>query len=649
MRTQWKTDNTDEERAHVQVRFRAVLIGTLLIIPNNYWVIQMEKVRPGPYPTIISLFLNAILILLLLLIINKILYRFSPRTAFNRAELLLIYLMVCIGSAFAGHDMVPVLIQMAAHPYQFATDSNNWKTTMLPHLPAPLVVQDTEALKNYFVGNSSIYRWENLRAWLVPLGWWFVFCTLLWWVMLCLCTLVRKQWTEEEKLSYPLVELPLQMSRSKAHLWNNRLLWAGFAVAGGINLINGLHYLYPSLPEIPVKHEDLLPYLPNKPWNAVGWTPYSFYPYVVGIGYLLPVDLVFSCWFFYWFWKAQLVISNAMAWDTVPEFPFIREQGFGGYLAIGLYLLIGGRGFLQRLAAHLRRRSGDLSDEGEALSYRAASNGFLLGLAGLTLFLWAFGMSLLIALSALCIYLLISLVITRIRAELGPPVHDQHFSGPDHMLTRWFGTQGWNPSDLSTLNFFYWFNRAYRSHPMPFGLEGLKLAGASGASLKVYFWAMFWAGIVGTLAAYWAFLHCAYQYGTGAKFIQGYGFGTEAYNRLATWLQSPQKPNLQAQYATGIGFTTGWILMILRMRIYGFPFHPIGYAISGSWSMNLVWLPLLIAWGIKIGILRFGGLRLYRQGIPFFLGLVLGEAIVGLSWSLIGLIFNIPTYSFWGA
>src|SRR5205085_3632754 len=112
----------------------------------------------------------------------------------------------------------------------------------------------------------------------------------------------------------------------------------------------------------------------------------------------------------------------------------------------------------------------------EAISYRAAA----LGLAGGTLFLLAFsvmaGMALPWAILFFAIYGIVILVVTRIRAELGPPVHDFHLIGPDHVMIEAFGSRAFAGGDLGVIGLYWWFNRAYRGHPMPHGLEGLKMA-----------------------------------------------------------------------------------------------------------------------------------------------------------------------------
>ena len=80
----------------------------------------------------------------------------------------------------------------------------------------------------------------------------------------------------------------------------------------------------------------------------------------------------------------------------------------------------------------------------------------------------------------------------------------------------------------------------------------------------------------------------------------------------------------------------------------GWPFHPVAYALSASWSIHLVWTPMLIAWLLKTAVLRYGGLRLYRQVLPLFYGLILGECVVGCAWPIIGVIFGVPSYNAFG-
>jgi hypothetical protein len=160
---------------------------------------------------------------------------------------------------------------------------------------------------------------------------------------------------------------------------------------------------------------------------------------------------------------------------------------------------------------------------------------------------------------------------------------------------------------------------------------------------------MLLAGVVGSAAAMWAYLHLGYRLGTAAKFWSGSGYGWENFGMLKTWLEVPTEPTPGASYAILAGFLFSLFLLVMRLRFLGWPFHPIGFAISSSWSINLVWTCLFISWLVKLLMIRYGGLKLYRQALPFFLGLILGDCLVGSMWALIGIALRIPTYSFWGA
>src|SRR5690349_18567938 len=95
-----------------------------------------------------------------------------------------------------------------------------------------------------------------------------------------------------------------------------------------------------------------------------------------------------------------------------------------------------------------------------------------------------------IAILFFAIYFALALAITRMRAELGTPIHDLHFTGPDWTLTQVLGTRDLGQGNLTAFSMCFWFNRAYRGHPMPHQLEGFKLAGTDGRERRKLFWWM---------------------------------------------------------------------------------------------------------------------------------------------------------------
>jgi len=110
---------------------------------------------------------------------------------------------------------------------------------------------------------------------------------------------------------------------------------------------------------------------------------------------------------------------------------------------------------------------------------------------------------------------------------------------------------------------------------------------------------------------------------------------------------APKPVETGATIATGVGIATALFLAAMRMQFAWWPFHPVGYAVSGSWSMEQLWFPIFLSWLIKWTILRYGGSKAYKKAIPFFIGLVLGEFVVGNFWDLYGAVLGVPTYDFW--
>jgi hypothetical protein len=426
-------------------------------------------------------------------------------------------------------------------------------------------------------------------------------------------------------------------------------MWLGFSLAAAMNVWNELATLIPTLPLIPLGGQDLHYYFVAKPWNAITWFPITFYPVVIGLAFLLPVDLLFSCVFFFLFWNAQTVAANAFDFNTKPGFPFIPAQGFGAIIGLFVYYLWTGKRRYSDVWRSLLNKNTN-KDSTEALSPRTALLGIVFGLLGVVAFCRLAGASWWVIAAFLFIYIASAVVVTRIRAELGPSVHDFHFMGAASMLPN-FGTDLLSRSDMAFLTLTFGLSRAHRSDTMPIGLEGLHMANVCRFNARRMFVAVLIATFLGCIGTFWAYEYQAYQLGAAAHFSSGYGMAGDAMYQMVNMSgnDSLRRLNASSTTAMGIGLLTTLILFALRFRLPWFPLHPIGYAISSSWAIHLIWFPELIALVIKATLLYIAGPKLYRRAVPFFLGMVLGECALGSLWGLLSLSFGIPAYNFFGA
>ena len=640
------------------VTLKSILIAVILIPINCYWVIEMEVIRYSGHPVTISLFFNVIFSLFVVIGANYLLRRFIPRFALVQSELVIVYLMLSIASGVTGHDMLEILVPMLGHAFRFATPENEWQQLFVQFLPTWLTVSDPSLLQGYYEGELPLYTAEALLGWATPVLWWTAFITVLIFGMLCINIIVRKQWIEHEKLSYPIIQLPLQLTETpRNRLFQSRLMWLGFGIAGGLALWNGLNFLYPVLPEFRTRIRSFQVFT-ESPWNAMGRIPFSLYPFAIGLGFFIPLDLSFSCWFFFWYWRFMRVLGAALGLRSLPRFPYMNEQAAGGYLALCVLAIWASRRHLLHVARtvvglNTQQDNTAVSASGretqEAMSYRGAMLGLIAVMAFLVLFCYYGGAELWVMFAFFVIYYMISIAITRMRAELGTPVHDLHYSGPDEILTRTVGTRRLGRSNLIMFSMFWFINRAHRSHPMPHQLEGFKIMERTNMTMHRIIFALTLATVLGSLAGFWALIDRGYRLGmeVRAYWPSLSAFGIEPYRRLARWLQAPEATLIPESGFMGIGFLITAVLMFFRMRFVWWPFHPAGFAISTSWGMHVTWSCLFMSWLIKWLILQYGGVVRHRKIAPFFLGLILGEFTVGSLWTILGIIAGIPTYGFW--
>ncbi|MGQ9611104.1 MAG: DUF6785 family protein [bacterium] len=636
---------------------KSALIGSFLIPISTYWVMRMEimsgNVGGGGtsfggahYSTCLSIFFNVIFIIILIVITNHIWKKLFIKNILKSEEILTIYIILSMSTAVAGTDMLQVLIPMLGHPYWFATPENEWESLFFRYLPKWLTVPDKSILRDFYEGQSTFYTVERIKVWILPLVSWTFFLLFLILIMICINIFIKKQWIERERLSYPIIHIPCSIvGFGGSKLFSNKMFWIGFCLAGGIDLYNGMAYLFPSLPFFHIKYE-ISHLFPMKPWNAMGWTNFALFPFAIGLGYMIPVDLSFSCWFFFLFTKMQRIITSHFGYGY-KGFPYIREQSFGAYMGICFFALYIGRKHILSVLQKVFRKKYNESYE-EIRTYRLAIFGFIVSSIFILIFCLNSGMSIKWIFGFFTLYFLLSLSITRMRAELGVPAHDLHLMDPSVVLTTTFGSRHIGSANLTMFSLFYFFNRAYRSHPMPHSLEGFKIAEQMRIKDLGLFYAMLLGTIIGIISALWILVDGFYKLGASAR-ISGYAisaFGREPYDRLQNWLVYPSSPNHLAELFMFIGFLFTIILLILRTQLIWWKIHPLGYALADDYSMQWLWASLFLSWLLKSSILKYGGVKQYRHTIPLFIGLILGEFTIGSIWSIIGIIFNMPTYAF---
>jgi len=630
-------------------RMKTVLIlGTLLTVANCYWIVLAEAIRRTMHLTVQSIAFNAVFCLFVLILLNMMLRHFLPRIALTKPELLMIYTMMCMGSTVGGHGFMQLLIPMMGHVYWFATPENDWANLIWPYIPSWMGITDKTALTNHYKGGSTFYTFENFSAWVVPILAWSAFVLAFVLVMLMINILVRRQWVEIEKLTYPIIQLPLRMINEPSSLFRNKLFWVGFAIAAGLDILNQLNFMYPNVPGVNLKMHDLQRYFTERPWNGIGWFPISFYPWVIGLGFLIPLDLLFSCWFFYLFWKAQRVMIFAFGLSSrggaYAGYQSMIEQSAGAYIGLFFIALWASHRHIIRIFKYLLGLA-RIDQSNEPMPYRIASLILVLSFLFLVGFSATAGMSVWLAFAFFVLYFMVDIAVTRMRVEMGVPIHDIHNGGPDLLIPPTLGTRRLGVNNLTIMSMYWWFNRTHYSDPMPHQLEEFKLAEQTNTSNRKMLFVIIFSIILSIFATFWSYVDPSHRVGMEEANMNW--VGQESMDRLQNWLMNPTDPSSSTAISFGVGMVFTLFLAFMRMRFLWWPFHPAGYAVSNSWGMSVAWFPLFIAWVIKSLVMRFGGLKLLRQLTPLFMGLMLGEFVIGSSLSIVGTILGKLYYSFW--
>ena len=625
------------------VTVRSVGLGLLVVVFVNFWIlyslylIRSSWLQVTHFP--MGLFVPLIL---LFLFINPILRTVRRGVAFSRSELLVVAAMGLSGSVVPGFSLMTTLLGTISIPYYMATPENQWSAFYHIHMPDWIAPRDDGgAMRMLFEGlptGASAIPWED---WVVSLTWWTTLVGAFAFASLCIAVILRRQWTEHERLVYPLAQVAADLSevaRERGVLPAFTQTWAfklGFGLATLIMTWNMMEHFYPGFPEIPLG-------TPSR------WTLFSRgFPrlhttinfYTIGFAYLANLDVLFSIWFFHFLAMWQVFAFDRLGISRISGPVAVSWQSFGAMCTLVGWGLWTARRHLKTVIRGAVHPSG--SDDDEILSYRTASIGTVLCVAFIVAWFRASGMDWSLSAGLVVLSFVAYLGVARVVAQSGL-LYVSNPVFPQSAILGGLGAAAIPESSMTALAFSYALRNDGRGLFMPalvhvakigdlIGRDHRRLGIAVGLGLATAV-----ATSVG-LTLYWGYTVGAYNFGSIALMRRT----APTFNSFVGLMTNPEPVQTEVFGHFGIGAAAMLALTFLRYRLPWWPLHPLGLAIT--WSSMTVHsvLSVFIAWSIKAIILKAGGVFLYRRSVPFFLGLMIGYALnVGLSFFLDVTYFN---------
>jgi hypothetical protein len=649
------------ETTDPRVRPRAVVIGFVLsaaicaLTPFNNAYLGATPLGGGHFP------LAPFFILFCLTLAVAGIGRLAPGVRLlTGRELLVVWALMLLASGIAYTGLARTFFINLTAPYHFATTENRWQEVIHPLLPSSWYPQNheaVEALYNGVAGGRQMGWLQVLRAipwqaWTLPLAVWSLFVLMCYAVMVCVVNLLGRQPLENERMNFPLLRLPQMMEEALdagrlGRFLGNRFLLTGMLIPMGLHLLNGLNFYFPQVPQIPtlmlVGH-----YFPGHGLFA-GFVKLKIfiYPAFIGFAFLAAKQISFSFWFFFLAGSLLIGVMGMLGYAIPPAALGVtfgptlsrpeETQMIGAYAVFFIFLAWLARHHLVALVRQALGMRTDVPAETHWLPLPLAFWGFLLGSVGIVVWLVSFGMPLGAAVLLIGAFFMVTLVATRVICQGGLGYFTLTAAPTDGLLA-FFGPHFFTPIGLViaavTQKVLF---LDLRESLMPSLMHTRKLTqGIKGRTVVM-------AGIVLTLVAavvisFTAMLALYYRFGV-RELQMDWAIRTSiaVYENLYTLVDTPLQPGRWVLIFTAIGAAVMLVLVVCYHRFYWWPIHPIGYLTAYSSAMWTLWFSFFVGWLCNALCMRYGGVILFRRLRLFFMGLIIGDFLMGGAWAIVGL------------
>lgn len=587
---------------------------------------------------------GALFLLFLIVLVNSGMRRIAERLGLGGRQLALVYTMLVVASAIPSWGFVMNLLAVMAGPVYYANPANRWETVLLPNLPQHLIISNADAARAFYegLGPGQSLPWS---AWMAPLGWWLLLAAAMYAVQVGLAVILHEQWSRNERLVYPLTQLPIELTCGQrgqpapAAFLRNRLLWVGFAVPFLLHSMKALHGYYPTIPA-----------------PQLGWWPSVFRGHtylavnvffeVIGLSYLLTTDVALGLWLFPLLNTVLVGLLGVYGLNTEPpEYgsdpgtPPIAYAGFGAMTVLVAQILWRSRPHVQAALDALRPGSGVPTSTASAAP-RGALLAVAAGIVVMVVWLAYSGMNPTTAVVFVVVAIVTLTGLARVVSQGGIPYGRPSVAVPTATLYG-LGGEFVGRKGIGALAVSASWAVDIRTAVMASAANGLKIADV--ADLRRGDTVLAWAvGMLVTwLGTAWFATRMAYTH--GAVSLGGWqmvGLAPTLYRWMSSEMETlpPVKP---ARFGyMGLGAVLYWAIAHGHDAYSWFPVHPLGMTLGLAGPVAWVWFSVFLAWLLKVAVMRYGGPKTYRGGRPLFLGMVLGSFTAAGVWIVLDALFG---------
>lgn len=512
--------------------------------------------------------------------------------------------------------------------------------------------------------------WPTLRVWGGA-----ALCLSL--ATLCLSLIVHPQWSRRELLAYPIARFVEEISKPAPGLGvplvaTKPAFWIALLAVFAIHAINGLNVHNPELPRINLT----LPFGALRQLfttaSRVSLSPHLFEPRlyfsVVAFSFFLSRSVSLSLGVAHLLYIAvgALMLSAGHTWEYEKTLPtktgFLR---FGAYLGAAAMIIYTGR-----------RYYGNLIVASLGFPRRPDTPNYAVWAARLTPPLIAGAVALLVSaglawdlsLILILVLLLSYVVLTRIVCETGAFLVTIPFM-PTAVIIGLLGFEAVGPTGLLLIGIASWaFIPDPRETLMPYlsnGLQILDKATGGGRWLPRAAW---WqAGVVVGALVVAGVVTMTVQYELGVTrsqdqystvFVPSSPFNglssavTEASAAGTLVAATEAAPLSRFAHLDPIPGSGWWVLLgfglvavtaAARLRLPWWPIHPVLFLMWGTYANAHFAFSFFLGWLAKTVVVGAGGERAYEASKPLLIGLITGELLAALLWTVVGAIIYLNT------